>query len=153
MQKSIINTFAIITLLASSCQDSKKEKTVTETPSISELEGKSCFMNAVNRDTTRVSIQIEGDKITGEMVWNPYQKDKRVGTLLGVKNASGELELVYNFMQEGMSQAETKVMKIENDMLLIKHGDLEDPKNDGNVRYRDVTKAIYSEKIPKVICE
>ena len=153
MQKSIINILVAITILFSSCQNTKQEKTTTETPSISELEGKKCFMSAVNKDTTRVSIQIDGDKITGDMVWNPYQKDKRVGTLMGTKNANGELELTYNFMQEGMSQTETKIMKIENDILLIKHGDLEDPKNDGNMRYKDASKATFTEKIPKTNCE
>ncbi len=152
MKKIILNVLAIIAIL-SSCQNAKQEKTTTETPSISELEGKQCFMSALNKDTTRVSIQIDGDKITGDMDWIPYEKDKRVGTLVGVKNANGELELTYNFMQEGMSQTETKIMKIENDVLFIKHGELEDPKNDGNMKYKDASKATFSEKIPKTNCE
>jgi hypothetical protein len=153
MQKTTIQILATITIFLASCQNKNQEKTTTETPSISELEGKKCFMSAVNKDTTRVSIQIDGDKITGDMVWLPYQKDKRIGTLMGTKNANGELELTYNFMQEGMSQTETKIMKIENDVLLIKHGDLEDPKNDGNMKYKDASKATFSEKISKVDCE
>ena len=152
MKKITINLLTVIAVL-SSCQNAKQEKATTETPSISELEGKKCFMSAVNKDTTRVSIQIDGDKIMGDMDWIPYQKDKRVGTLMGSKNANGELELIYNFMQEGMSQTETKIMKIENNVLLIKHGDLEDPKNDGNMRYKDVSKATFTEKIPKADCE
>jgi hypothetical protein len=153
MQKTTIQILATITIFLASCQNKKQEKTTTETPSISELEGKKCFMSAINKDTTRVSIQIDGDRITGDMVWLPYQKDKRVGTLMGTKNANGELELTYNFMQEGMSQTEIKIMKIENDILLIKHGDLEDPKNDGNMKYKDASKATFSEKIPKAECE
>ena len=152
MKKITINLLTVIAVL-SSCQNAKQEKATTETPSISELEGKKCFMSAVNKDTTRVSIQIDGDKIMGDMDWIPYQKDKRVGTLMGSKNTNGELELTYNFMQEGMSQTETKIMKIENNLLLIKHGDLEDPKNDGNMRYKDVSKATFTEKIPKTDCE
>lgn len=153
MQKTTLKILAIITIFLSSCQNAKQGKTTAETPSISELEGKRCFLSAVNKDTTRVSLQIDGDKISGDMVWIPYQKDKRVGTLMGTKNANGELELTYNFMQEGMSQTETKIMKIENDILLIKHGDLEDPKNDGNMKYKDASKAAFSEKIPKANCE
>ena len=153
MQKTTVQILVAITIFATSCQKAKQEKVAAETPSISELEGKRCFMSAINKDTTRVSIQIDGDKVTGDMVWLPYEKDKRVGTLLGTKNANGELELIYNFMQEGMSQTETKIMKVENDVLLIKHGDLEDPKNDGNMRYKDVSKAAFSEKIPKADCE
>jgi hypothetical protein len=154
MQRKSLQIIAIIAIFLSSCQNKKQEKTaIVETPSISELEGKKCFMSAINKDTTRVSIQIDGDKITGDLVWLPYQKDKRVGTLVGTKNANGELELTYNFMQEGMSQTETKIMKIDNDVLLIKHGELEDPKNDGNMKYKDASKATFSEKIPKTECE
>jgi hypothetical protein len=153
MKKIIISTLCIMAMF-SSCQNKKPENTtVAETPSISEMEAKKCFLSIVNQDTTRVSLLIDGDKITGEMDWIPFQKDKRIGTLVGKKNANGELELVYSFMQEGMSQTETKIMKVENDILFIKHGDLEDPNNDGNMRYTDVSKATFSEKVPKAVCE
>ena len=87
------------------------------------------------------------------MAWQPYQKDGAVGTLTGAKNANGEFELLYDYMIEGSKQTETKVMKIENGQLLIKTGELEDPKNDGNLRYKDVSKATYTETLPTVACQ
>ena len=116
-------------------------------------EGTFCFLKADNKDSTMVTLTIKGGDVKGEMVWNPYQKDGAVGTLTGTKNASGELELMYNYMIEGNNQSETKVMKIENGGLLVKEGLLEDPKNDGNLRYKDVSKAVYSEKLSKVTCK
>ena len=113
---------------------------------------KSCFMKALNRDTTTVTLEVIGDKITGSMHWNPYQKDGAIGTLTGTKNATGEFELMYNYMIEGNNQSETKIMKIENGQLLIKKGELEDPKNDGNMRYKDASKATYKETLKKVDC-
>ena len=116
-------------------------------------DGRMCFFTADNRDTTTVSLTITGSEVTGEMVWNPYQKDGAVGTLKGTKNAAGELDLMYSYMIEGSQQSETKIMKIENDQLLIKKGMLEDPKNDGNMRYKDVTKAVFSQKLAKTDCK
>ena len=109
-------------------------------------------MKALNRDTTTVTLEVVGDKVTGNMHWNPYQKDGAIGTLTGTKNAAGEFELMYNYMIEGSNQSETKIMKIENGQLLIKKGELEDPKNDGNMRYKDVSKATYKEILKKVDC-
>ena len=116
-------------------------------------DGKFCFLKAENRDTTRVSLLVNGTKVSGEMIWNPYEKDGAVGILTGTKNASGEFELLYDYMIEGNKQTEAKVMKIENSRLLIKTGELEDPKNDGNLRYKDVLKATYAETLQPADCQ
>ena len=124
-----------------------------DTTTMSPENNKQCFFYALNRDTTTVSIEIKGDSITGEMIWNPYEKDGAVGTLSGIKTANGEFDLMYNYMIEGSQQTETKIMKIENDQLLIKVGELVDPNNDGNLKYKDVTKATFSEVLNKVSCK
>ena len=115
-------------------------------------DGEMCFFKALNRDTTTVSLTVTGDKVTGSMVWNPYQKDGARGTLAGTKKANGELDLMYSYTIEGSQQTETKLMKVENGVLLIKKGPLMDPKEDGNLRYKDAAKATYSEKLEKTDC-
>jgi hypothetical protein len=86
--------------------------------------GTFCFLYAENKDTTYVSLMIDGTKVSGEMTWQPYEKDGARGTLSGTKLDSGELELMYAYMIEGSNQTETKVMKIDGDRLLIKVGEL-----------------------------
>lgn len=71
MQHTTLKILVVITALFLSCQKAKQDKTTPKTSSISELEGKKCFMSAINKDTTRISLQIDGDAITGEMVWIP----------------------------------------------------------------------------------
>lgn len=115
--------------------------------------GPFCFLYAENRDTTYVSLMIDGTKVSGEMTWQPYEKDGARGTLNGTKLDSGELELMYTYMIEGNNQTETKVMKIDGDRLLIKVGELLDPKNDGNLVYKDVNQASYTEILQKVACK
>lgn len=115
--------------------------------------GDYCFLGTVNKDSTTVNIRVlSPDDIRGEMVWRPWEKDGAVGSLTGKMNANKEMEFVYDYVIEGSRQTETKIMKIEEGKLYIKKGELIDPKYDGNLIYKDVTKAQYTEILEPVLC-
>ena len=116
-------------------------------------DGTYCFSKLFNRDVTDVQLTIVGDVITGSMNRLPYEKDSAKGTLKGTKNPAGEFDLMYDYMIEGSQQTETKIMKIEGGKLLIKVGELLDPKEDGSLVYKDVSQAKYSEILEKVACK
>lgn len=116
-------------------------------------DGTYCFNKLFNQDVTDVQLSISGSAVTGKMDWVPYEKDSARGTLQGFKNAMGELDLIYDYMIEGSQQTETKIMKIEDGKLLIKVGELLDPKNDGNLVYKDVSQAKYSEVLEAAGCK
>ena len=115
--------------------------------------GTFCFKKSLNQDVTNVKIIISGDDVSGFMNWIPYQKDSARGTLKGTQNQSGELDLMYDYMIEGNQQSETKIMKIENDQLWVKKGELTDPKNDGHLVYKDASQAKYDESLEKANCK
>ena len=115
--------------------------------------GTFCFKATFNQDVTNIQLIILDNKVTGFMNWVPYQKDSARGTLTGTKNADGELDLLYDYMIEGSQQTETKLMKIENEKLWIKQGELSDPKYDGHLVYKDVSQANYGESIDKADCK
>ena len=116
-------------------------------------DGTYCFRKLFNRDVTDVQLTIVGDAITGSMNRLPYEKDSAKGTLKGTKNPAGEFDLMYDYIIEGSQQTETKIMKIEDEKLLIKVGELLDPKDDGSLAYKDVSQAKYSEILEKVVCK
>lgn len=119
-----------------------------------ELKGDYCFMKVENKDTTTVKLRfLSNDDIRGEMIWRPWEKDGAIGSLTGKLNTNNEIELMYNYVIEGSRQSETKIMKIENEKLYIKKGELEDKKYDGNLTYKDVSKAQYTEEINKIECK
>lgn len=164
MQKSIFTIAAIcFTLFIFSCNngnsgDTAKTETTqtTETKPVTEapLNGDYCFMNAENKDTTTVRVRIlSDDDIRGEMIRNPWQKDGAVGTLTGKLISKNEMELKYEYMIEGNNQTETMLMKIDGDKLHIKRGELIDPKNDGNLVFKDASKAVYKDVLNKTSCE
>ena len=115
--------------------------------------GDYCFLKAENKDTTSVRFRVlSEDDIRGEMIWSPWQKDGAVGKLTGKLNAENELELVYDYTIEGSRQTETKIMKVAKDKLYIKRGELVDPKNDGNMVFKDAKTATYKDILDKTSC-
>ncbi len=111
-----------------------------------------CFLKALKKDSTFVNLTIEGNNVSGNMRWHPWQKDGAIGTLTGTKGANGEMQLLYDYMIEGSKQTETKIMKIENDQLKIKTGELIDPTNNGHLIFKDSSKLKYTEVLQKVVC-
>lgn len=106
-----------------------------------------CFFKDENRDITKITLRIDDKKVTGTMDWVPYEKDSGRGTLSGTLLPDGQMDLMFDYMIEGSHQTETKLMKISDDKLYIKHGELEDKKYNGNLTYKDREKAVYNEII------
>ena len=116
-------------------------------------DGVYCFSHHYNQDVTDVQLTILGSTVKGIMNWIPHQKDSARGTLQGFKNDAGELDLMYDYMIEGNQQTETKRMKIQNGKLFIKKGALLDENNNGNLVYKDVNQAEYSEVLEPAKCK
>ncbi|MBC7524993.1 MAG: hypothetical protein H7239_11210 [Flavobacterium sp.] len=128
--------------------------TSSKTSTNDSLNGEYCFLKAENKDTTTVKIRVlSADDVRGEMVLAPWEKDGAVGTLSGKLISKNEMELLYNYMIEGNRQTETKIMKIENNKLFIKQGELVDPKNDGNLIFKNKDKATYKIVLDKITCD
>jgi uncharacterized membrane protein len=116
--------------------------------------GDYCYRMTQGRDTTTVSIRIlSSDDIRGEMIWSPYEEHGAVGKLTGKMISAREMELKYVYTIEGSEQSEIKVMKIEASQLWIKVGPLVDPKYDGQLTYKDVASAQYTQVLDQVDCE
>ena len=155
----LVATTALISCKKEVQNDDNSNKTLTDSVAkvkneiAKEVEENYCFLQVFKKDTTRVNLSINGTDVKGTMDILPYQKDSARGTLQGTKNENGELEVLYSYMIEGNNQTETKILKVENDKLLIKKGELLDLKNDGNLTYKDVSKAKFTEEIPKIECK
>ncbi|GAB2972903.1 hypothetical protein GCM10027049_03520 [Mucilaginibacter puniceus] len=81
-----------------------------------------CFLRTEgnnNQDTTSIELVIKNNKVTGIMNWMPYQKDNRMGKLQGdIKNDT--IEVVWTFIQEGMTDTLNLQFKLDNNHLLQK---------------------------------
>ena len=163
MKKLILYPITICAILLTfSCNNNSKTATEKQAPETQETKPKAeaefigvyCFLKAENKDTTIVRLNFLSDTdIRGEMIWKPWQKDGATGFLKGKLNANKEMELMYDYTIEGNQQTETKIMKIEGEKLSIKQGELIDPKNEGNLVFKDSSKATYKTVLLKSKCD
>lgn len=109
-----------------------------------------CFEHKEGKDNTTVKLVINGDAVTGEMNWTPWEKDGAVGSLKG-KKVGDEIFVDYDYVIEGSNQSEEKIFKIEGDKLLEKSGELVDGK-DGKLVMKDPAKAKYMAGLVKIKC-
>ncbi len=58
--------------------------------------------DAGTKDILTMDLNIEGNKVTGHYDWLPAMKDKRVGTIAGIKTGDS-IHGDYIFMQEGIN--------------------------------------------------
>ncbi|SEK52430.1 hypothetical protein SAMN05661044_00448 [Olivibacter domesticus] len=88
-----------------------------------------CFMglSGNNKDSSFVSLSILGDKIVGKHSWVPFEKDGRTGSIAGTKKGD-TLDVVWEFMQEGMKDTLRTVFLLKGEQLKQKPFSV-DPKN------------------------
>lgn len=136
------------------CQTKQANDTAqsTETSAQTIKDGTYCYEYRVGQDLTTVQLVINGNNITGEMHWIPFEKDGAHGTLSGTRDGA-EIKAVYSYIIEGSSQTEEVMFKIEGDQLLRKVGELEDPNFDGNLKLKDPENTSYGETYTKVACQ
>ncbi|MES2107693.1 MAG: hypothetical protein V4577_03025 [Bacteroidota bacterium] len=72
-----------------------------------------------NKDTTTIELAIKNKKVTGQMIWLPYEKDKRTGTLEGVIK-DDSIHAVWSFMQEGMRDSIPLKFLLKGNLLVQK---------------------------------
>lgn len=72
-----------------------------------------------NKDTTTIELAIKNGKVTGQMIWLPYEKDKRKGTLEGVIK-DDSIAAVWSFMQEGMHDSIPLKFLLKGNLLVQK---------------------------------
>ena len=114
--KYIILVFAAAFILSSCSSNSDKADvadTVTATPVKAPLAHALCFLRTEGRDSTSIEMVIKDNKVTGLMNWMPYEKDSRKGKLAGtIKNDT--IDVVWSFMQEGMTDTLNLHFKLDN---------------------------------------
>lgn len=145
-----------ITACQSSNSDSKNIDSTniiadtTATATMSMVEDTRCFEEKIGKDITTVKLAINGDVVTGEMEWLPYEKDGAVGTLKG-KKVGDEIIVDYDYVIEGSNQSEEKIFKLDGEKLLVKEGELTEDKS-GKLIMKDPTGAKFSQTLLKVKC-
>ena len=122
----------------------------TQTTKAPEQAKEYCFVRTEgtkNQDTTKVHLLISGTQVTGEMSWQPKEKDSRKGTLNG-KADGDNINAVWSFMQEGMKDSIIIAFKLQPQKLAQKPLKT----NTANGHQETDEKAEYSVEYKAVDC-
>ncbi|MDB4923390.1 hypothetical protein [Mucilaginibacter sp.] len=126
-----INLLCVASLLIASCSSDNSKSAnkdsidvhAADTAKISAAAASPlCFLRTEgksNRDSTSIELIIENNKVTGRMIWLPYQKDSRKGAIEGTIKGD-TINAVWSFMQEGMKDTLNLKFKLSNNELLQK---------------------------------
>lgn len=116
-----------------------------------------CFLfteGLKNEDSTFVKLIFKGNEVSGDMHWQPHQKDGAVGTLAGVIEEN-IIYGIYHYVIEGSDQLEDIEMKLENGELYKKSGELiEKTEADGtpHLVFKDAQKGQWRGPYKKAGC-
>jgi hypothetical protein len=151
--KNPLYAFTILLIVASCGQNRSANP---QSPSAANVaaplpDGTHCFEHRVGKDVTTVQLTLNGNEVSGEMSWLPFEKDSGTGTLRGLRT-EGEIIAVWSYTIEGSNQTEEVRFQLTGDQLQRKTGELVDPANDGNLKLKDPAAAQYTETYTKVAC-
>ena len=138
----------LLTILFSSCnetpankgkEEKKKDTTVIKSSNSMVVESM-CFLYALNKDSTKIKLIISNNIVTGQMHWQPYQKDGAIGTFNGTKTGD-TLTVNYDYMIEGNKQMEEKLFVLNGSKLIELQGALEDKNGKLTIKDKNAMKA------------
>lgn len=136
------------------CQPTSKPATETETDTTEESnieDGTTCYLFAEGKDSTFLTLTIDGNDVTGHMEWVPWEKDGARGELSGTLDGN-KVTADWNYMIEGSEQAEEKVFIIEADAVGEMTGELTEGPG-GKLVLKDPAKAKIGTYLSKVDCK
>lgn len=136
-----------------SCKNNSEPKAAEATAPTTEAAagGSMCFLLVENKvDSTKISLKVSGDDVTGEMAWQPHEKDGAIGKLSG-KRVGDTLKLIYDYTIEGSAQQEEKWFLLQGEKLSEGNGELTEKK--AVLVYKDTKKIKFDKSFTKVACK
>jgi hypothetical protein len=148
-KNSCLLAIAIILSLFFSCNSNSSQKEETNVkqeeaktlPTITEPA--TCYMLDNGKDKVMMQIAITNNEVTGDLVYNYFEKDKNTGTIKGEMQGD-TLLATYSFMSEGKESKRDVVFIKRGDEIIEGYGNV-DPAT-GNPDFRDRSSLKFDTK-------
>jgi len=156
MKKNIVIIFCGATIFAA-CNGGEKKTSITTTMDSPKTETKpaepvrDCYAGKRGKDTVTLSYMINDNVVTGELMYNYFEKDKNTGTIKG-KFSGDTLFADYNFKSEGMMSVREVVFVKKGNTLVEGYGDGEEKDGKWVFKKKDALKFDNSIVLDKVVC-
>ena len=154
--KNIIPVIAIATVFMASCQSNTNKTTSTQDSTLVSADpktnGSNCYLYSKNRDTATLTIKVTDNKVSGDLSYNLFEKDKNKGTIEGIVNGD-TLITDYTFQSEGATTTRQVVLLKKGDQLIEGFGDIEEV--DGKTKFKNISKLKFENSIlfDKIDCK
>jgi len=155
MKKPLLLLTALA-MFAISCNSDKKETIGDDSTSLTstdttlvptvpvEQKVTECYSYIKNRDTATLKINTENEELTGDLVYNLFEKDSNKGTIAGeMKGDTIIAEYIFN--SEGMSSIREIVLLRKDGKLYEGYGDVEE--KSGKMVFKDRSKLKFGDAI------
>lgn len=147
MNKLIILSFVVLTILSCKNREQKTENSNTDLQEVAEKSvgtlDLGCYAFDDGKNTVLLEI-IENDKeIKGNLTYSLIEKDKNSGNFTG-ELQEGLLIASYTFQSEGKESIRQVAFKIDGDKLIEGYGELN---NDGTT-FKDFSNIHFTSKMP-----
>ena len=106
-----------------------------------------CYISTFNKDTAHLKLTINNNEVSGNLVYDRFEKDGNVGTIKG-RVQDSLIVADYTFQSEGMTSVREVVFKIKDESLIEGFGDIV-MKSDTAV-FKNITQLKFQDEQPFV---
>lgn len=153
--KNRILIFAVASVFFASCKEKTEEQVVTEKemeqPEVV-VSAKDCYLYVKGKDTVKMAlVTANGNNVSGDLVYNFYEKDKNSGTVSGMFKGD-TLYADYTFQSEGMSSVRETVFIKKGNTLVEGFGEISEKDNKQVFKDKKALKFDGTIVLEKVDC-
>jgi hypothetical protein len=127
--------------------DTAFEASTTE--NIIKVPGKMCFQAILQRDTISIELFIKDSTVSGNLVYNMFEKDDNKGTFSG-KISGDIIKADYTFLSEGTTSIREVMFRLKDNTLTEGYGDMEEKVNKSV--FKDSSKVQFTQMYNSIDC-
>lgn len=121
MQKILLSILIFVFI---SCSSNKNESNEVILPVKTPVSLSGCYQMIIENDTATLKIVQQNDSISGDLIYNRYEKDDNTGRFAG-KITDDKIIGWYTFNSEGIISIRQVIFKIDSTSLYEGYGDIE----------------------------
>ncbi len=141
--------FPALAVLLVSCVTNETSERIApaEAPSISS----GCYRMAIDRDTAYLKMELNGNDVSGNLVYDGWEKDDNRGTISG-RLSGNKITLWYRYQSEGVWSVRQVIYKVGNNVLYEGYGEFEGSEDSAVFRFPDALRYEENHPYQKIPC-
>lgn len=111
-----------------------------------------CYRMVIERDTAEMKLAVNGVQVSGDLFYNPFEKDGSFGKFKGVFKDS-IISAWFTFESEGMISHREVIFKVAGEKIIEGYGDIEVSNDSAWFKYPQSLKFEDDHPFEKIDCK